>query len=471
MGNETHFGMVGLGVMGRNLLLNIADHGIPVSGYDTNQQQVDRLHSEAAGKPARGFTDLKQFVGSLARPRSIMMLVPAGAPVDSVISTFKPLLEPDDFLIDSGNSYFKDTDRRATELSSSGIGFIGMGISGGESGARRGPSMMAGGQEKDYAHIKATLEAVAAKADGQPCVAHVGTGSAGHYVKMVHNGIEYGLMQLISECYDLMKRGWGMETAEIAEVIAGWATSDIGGFLLEITATVLSKKDDETGRLLVDLIKDEAKQKGTGKWTSQDAMDLRVPVPTIDAAVAARDMSDLKMERVAAASTYGRSLKRGNADVEGLKAALHGAMLVTYAQGMAQLRTASTTYGYGTDLATVAAIWRAGCIIRSALLPAIMNAYTAAPDLPNLLVDPSVVKTIRTLEGSMRGIVCTAVGSQIPVPAMMASLAYLDGYTSERLPANLIQAQRDFFGAHTYARLDKEGVFHTDWSTTEKTAR
>jgi 6-phosphogluconate dehydrogenase len=461
----SEFGMVGLGVMGRNLLLNIAEHGRSVSGYDLGQDKVDALHSEAGGKPARGFTDLQAFVKSLKTPRCITMLVPAGDPVDQVIASFKPYLEPGDLLIDSGNSYYKDTDRRIEELAKTGIGFFGMGISGGESGARHGPSMMAGGSPEDYEKVRVPLELVAAKAeDGTPCVAHVGTGSAGHYVKMVHNGIEYGIMQLLGETYDLMHRGWGMSNAEIASTMDEWATSDLGGFLVEITAEVLKKKDDITGNDLVDMVKDEAKQKGTGKWTSQDAMDLRVPVPTIDAAVSARDMSDLKDERVIASKILQTQAGQPSKDLGLLRDALYVSMVASYAQGMCQLRAASTANKYGVKMAEVASIWRAGCIIRSALLKPIHQAFTENADLANLLIAPNLHNTVLQRLNSLRGLITQAINIHIPVPCYMASLAYIDGYASERLPANLTQSQRDYFGAHTYARIDKPGVFHTEWA-------
>jgi len=461
----SEFGMVGLGTMGRNLLLNIADHGRSVSGYDLGQDKVDLLASESQGRPTLGFTDAAAFAKSLRRPRCITMLVPAGSPVDAVIQSFKPYLEPGDLIIDGGNSYFKDTDRRIAELAPTGIAFFGMGISGGESGARHGPSMMAGGSEADYDKVRGVLELVAAKADdGRPCVARVGNGSAGHYVKMVHNGIEYGIMQLIAETYDLMKRSWGFSNEQLAEIYGTWAKSDIGGFLLEITETVLKKKDGETGKYLVDLIRDEAKEKGTGKWTSQDAMDLRVSVPSIDAAVCARELSDLKAERVAASKTLATQAVQGEKDVARLREALSIAMITAYTQGMAQLRVASGEYNYGVQMEPVAAIWRAGCIIRSVLLKNIMDAYTANADLPNLLVDPGIQETVKQRIGSLRWLANQAVATHVPMPCFMASLAYIDAYSSERLPANLIQAQRDFFGTHTYERIDKPGVFHTEWA-------
>ena len=461
----SEFGMVGLGTMGRNLLLNIADHNRSVSGYDLGQDKVDLLASESQGHPTMGFTDAAAFAKSLKRPRCITMLVPAGKPVDAVIETFRPYLEPGDLIIDGGNSYFKDTDRRIAELAPTGIAFFGMGISGGESGARHGPSMMAGGSEEDYAKVRGVLELVAAKAeDGRPCVARVGNGSGGHYVKMVHNGIEYGIMQLIAETYDLMKRSWGFSNEQMADVYGEWSKSDIGGFLLEITETVLRKKDDETGKYLVDLIKDEAKEKGTGKWTSQDAMDIRVAVPSIDAAVCAREFSDIKAERVAASKTLATPGSAGEQDLAKLREALSVGMIVAYAQGMAQLRLASTEYNYGVKMEPVAAIWRAGCIIRSVLLKNIMAAFSANPDLPNLLVDPGLQSVVKSRIDSLRWLASQAVATHIPMPCFMASLAYVDAYASERLPANLIQAQRDYFGAHTYERIDKPGIFHTEWA-------
>jgi len=459
--------MVGLGTMGRALLLNMADHGFAVAGLDTDTGKVDALHTEGAGKPVKGFTDGAAFVASIRKPRAIMMLVPAGAPVDSVIKSLVPHLESGDFLIDGGNSYFKDTDRRAKELTAEGLGFIGMGVSGGESGARHGPSMMPGGTAENYERIRPIVEAVAAKFEGEPCVALMGSGSAGHYVKTVHNGIEYAVMQLISEVYDVMKQALAMSNEEIAQVFSEWNDAELQSFLVQITTTVLRYKDEKTGGDLVDLISDKAKQKGTGKWTSQDAMDLGSPIPTIDVAVAAREMSGLKPERIEAAKvlkptavSYPYAKAEAIAD---LRSALFTAVLISYAQGLALLREASKEYGYGTNLETVAKVWRAGCIIRSRSLENIRAAYAANPDLANLLVDPSISTTVLEHEGALRRTVLGAIQASIPVPSLSASIAYLDGYRSERLPANLIQGQRDLFGAHTYERLDMEGSFHTLW--------
>jgi len=461
------FGMVGLGTMGRALLLNMADHGFAVAGLDTDSGKVDALHSEGSGKPVKGFTDAAQFVASIRKPRAIMMLVPAGPPVDSVIHSLTAHLESDDFLIDGGNSYFKDTERRAKELTQQGLGFIGMGVSGGESGARHGPSMMPGGTPENYERIKPILEAVAAKFEGEPCVALMGSGSAGHYVKTVHNGIEYAVMQLISEIYDVMKRALAMSNEEIALVFSDWNDAELQSFLVQITTTVLRYKDEKTGEDLVDLISDKAKQKGTGKWTSQDAMDLGSPIPTIDVAVAAREMSGLKSERVEAAKILKPSWTNfpypKNDAISDLRSGLYAAMLISYAQGLALLKEASHEYGFGTDLQTVAKVWRAGCIIRSRSLETIRAAYEANPELANLLVDPAISAIVLEHEGGLRRAVLGAIQASIPVPSLSASIAYLDGYRSERLPANLIQGQRDLFGAHTYERLDAEGSFHTHW--------
>lgn len=464
---EFDFGMVGLGTMGRALLLNMADHGFSVAGLDTDPGKVSALHTEGAGKSAKGFTDAAEFAKKIRKPRAIMMLVPAGAPVDSVIHALTPHLETGDFLIDGGNSYFKDTDRRAKELTAQGFGFIGMGVSGGESGARHGPSMMPGGTPENYERIREIVEAVAAKFEGEPCVALMGSGSAGHYVKTVHNGIEYGVMQLISEIYDVMKRVLGMPNPEIAEVFSEWNASELQSFLVEITTVVLRFKDDKSGFDLVDLISDKAKQKGTGKWTSQDAMDLGMPIPTIDVAVAAREMSGLKDERILAsnflppaASEY--AFEKQDA-IDDLKSALYTGMLISYTQGLALLREASAEYGYGTNIETVAKIWRAGCIIRSKSLETIRAAYSENPELPNLLLNPNIAAIVLTHEAGLRRAVMGAIQASIPVPSLSASIAYLDAYRSERLPSNLIQAQRDLFGAHTYERTDMEGSFHTQW--------
>ena len=460
---EFDFGMIGLGTMGRNLLLNLADHGASVAGYNPSAAKVELLKQEGAGKPVEGFLDMKLFVASLRKPRAIMLLVPAGAAVDDVLSKLDGLIEPGDLVIDGGNSYFKDTDRRFKALQEKGIGFFGMGVSGGEEGARHGPSMMAGGPSDFYERVQPLLEAAAAKApDGTPCVKLLGAGASGHYVKMVHNGIEYGMMQQIAEVYDILHRGLGWDSDRIADQFGEWSRGAFGGFLLEITATVLHHKED--GKNLVDSVQDAAKQKGTGKWTSQEAMDLPVPIPTIDAAVSARDLSSLKDERIRASQVFPAFVTAAPPPVvDQLGTALHLGFLATYAQGLEMLRVASNTYHYGLSIAEVASVWRAGCIIRSALLPEITRVFTNDPGLTNLLADPKVAVFAAENLGGLRTVLAAAAAAGIPAPSLAASYNYIIGYATPRLPANLIQAQRDFFGAHTYERVDKAGTFHTKW--------
>ncbi len=473
------FGMIGLGTMGRNLVLNIADHGFSVAGLDRDAAKVATLHQEAAGtskvtgKPrsVQGTVEMAAFIASLKTPRRVMMLVPAGAAVDSVIADLLPHLQPADLIIDGGNSHYTDTDRRVKALAEKGLRFVGVGVSGGELGARFGPAMMPGGDPAAWEILKPIFEAVAAKApDGQPCVAYMGAGPAGHYVKMAHNGIEYGVMQLIAETYDLLRRGLGLSVAEIAAEFDKWnATPELQSFLVQITAIVLRQPDDrDPARPLIDAIRDRARSKGTGKWTSQSAMDLQVPLFTVDAAVSARDISARDAERTAAAPTLTGPSPNFAADRAALLAALpqalYCALVMCYAQGLDLLRVASTEYGYGTDLATVARIWRAGCIIRAALLEEITDAYEANPALPNILVDPTIGAHVVSRQAGLRLIAQTYISLGIPAPALLSSLAYFDSYRTARLPANLIQAQRDYFGAHTYERFDAEGTFHTMWS-------
>ena len=463
--------MVGLGVMGRNLVLNMADHGYSVVGYDRDETKVTALKKEGAGKKVEAVSSPDELVARLTKPRAVMMLVPAGKPVDSVIRDMLPRLEAGDFLIDGGNSHFTDTDLRSKTLSERGIKFIGVGISGGEQGARHGPSMMPGGDPKSYEHVRPIFEACAAKVNGEPCVAHLGPGSAGHYVKMVHNGIEYGLMQLISETYALMKLGLGLNDDELHEVYAEWNRGELASFLLEITADIFCQVDDKTGKRLVDVILDAAKQKGTGMWTSQDAMSLQVPTPTIDVAVSMRDLSSIKSERQAASRVLHGPSGKIAADrqtfLNQLRSAFYAGMVLTYAQGMAQLRKASEAYNYGLNLETVARIWRGGCIIRAALLEDIRRAFSAKPDLANLLLDSSLGEGVMKRQGDLRAVCVAAAAAGIAAPGLMVSLGYFDGYHSEWLPANLIQAQRDCFGAHTYERVDEKGTFHTEWRVSE----
>ncbi|KAF1853373.1 phosphogluconate dehydrogenase (NADP(+)-dependent, decarboxylating) [Elizabethkingia miricola] len=461
-----NFGIVGLGVMGRNLLLNMADHGFAVAGLDMDQEKAGSLQNEAQ-KDHQIFAtvDPEAFVKSLESPRAIMLLVPAGSAVDGAIGTLLPLLDEGDIIIDGGNTYFSDTDRRYQELSSKGIHFFGMGISGGESGARRGASMMPGGDKVAYERLRPIFEAIAAKVDDAPCVEFLGNGSAGNYVKMVHNGIEYGIMQLIAETYDIMKNVYHLEHEVIQESFEQWNREELNSFLIEITGAILKRKEENT--FLVDLISDWAKSKGTGKWTSQNAMDLQVPVPVIDAAVNMRDMSKYKLERIQASKllTWQNASKVDPVDLEHLKAGLYFAIITTYAQGLAQLRIASDTYGYGLNLETVCKIWRGGCIIRATLLEDFRKAFALQPDLPNVLLDREIAAKLNASQASIRSIIRDAIQNGTPVSAWMNALSYFDAYRAENLPTNLIQAQRDFFGAHTYERIDKEGVFHTRWES------
>ena len=395
------------------------------------------------------------------------MLHPAGTPVDAVIRELLPHLEAGDLIADCGNSHFKDTNLRADALMQSGIQYLGIGVSGGEEGARRGPSMMPGGPRNAYDRIADVLEAVAAHVDGDPCVAYLGPGSAGHYVKMVHNGIEYAVMCQISEVYDLMKRGLGLDDDALHDVFAKWAQGDSASYLLEITANIFREKDPDTGKRLIDVVLDVAKQLGTGKWASEDALDIAVPTPSIDAAVTARALSAKKDQRKRASEKLSGPAEEFEGDrdafVEDLGEALHAAMIVSYAQGMALLAGASREYGYDLDLETVASIWRGGCIIRAAMLRDIRHAYASDPDLDNLLIDDELGKRVESRQAQLRSALATAVKLGIPAMGLASALAYYDSYRSAWLPANLVQAQRDYFGAHTYERVDEKGVFHTHW--------
>ncbi len=463
-------GMVGLGTMGCNLVLNMVEHGFAVAGYDADPAKVTALRQQAAGKDILAAGTLEAFLAALRPPRLIMMLVPAGAPVDEVIrELMRHDLRAGDILVDGGNSHFTDTQLRQMTLAEDGLHLLGVGISGGAEGARHGPSLMPGGHREAYERVRPVFEAIAARVNGEPCVTYCGPGAAGHYVKMVHNGIEYGLMRLISETYDLMKRGLGLNDDELHAVYAAWSQSEIRGYLIEITADIFLTVDARTGKRLIDLIRPVAKQKGTGMWTSQEAMELRVPVPTIDIAVSMRDLSAFEADRLAASQTLkgpapgGRFEGDRQAFIEQLRAALHAGMLLTYTQGMVLLRVASREHGYGFNLEKIARIWRGGCIIRSVLLDKIVAAYEAKPELTTLLLDPSIAAELSGLEKDMRGVVNAAVQWGIPVPGFMASLGYYDACRSAWQPANLVQAQRDYFGAHTYERIDAKGVFHTKW--------
>jgi 6-phosphogluconate dehydrogenase len=460
-------GMVGLGVMGHNLSLNMADHGFSVAGFDLDAQKVQGFQPENSAQRIQGFSSLSEMAAALKSPRALLLLVPAGPAVDAVIRDVLPVFRPGDVLIDGGNSFYKDTALRQKMLAEKGIALLGMGVSGGESGARHGPSLMPGGPREGYERVCKILDAVAAKVDGEPCEAYCGPGAAGHYVKMVHNGLEYGLMELIAESYDLLKRGLHLDETQIQGIFSRWNQTEVNSFLVEITADILSKLDERTGKRLVDLILDEARQKGTGKWTSQDAMDLQVPLLTVDAAVSIRDISGLKEERETACRMLAGPEQVIEQDhdhfIELLRQSLYSGMILTFAQGMALLRTASHEYQYDIDLQTIARIWRGGCIIRSTLLDPIRQAFRANTDLPNLLLDPTLGGEVMKYQPALRAVVTAAAEAGIPAAGFMASLSYYDAYRSDWLPANLIQAQRDFFGAHNYERVDDKGLFHTVW--------
>jgi 6-phosphogluconate dehydrogenase len=470
MGKEgCDIGLIGLGVMGRNFVLNMADRGFSVAVYNRTTEKTETfMKEEVGGRDIRAGYSLEEFVGNLRRPRAAIIMVSAGKAVDAVIDELLPLLDSGDVVIDSGNSHFPDTDRRGASLEEKGMLYLGMGISGGELGARHGPSLMPGGPKEGYERVEPILKAAAAHVNGEACVTYLGPASAGHYVKMVHNGIEYGLEQLIAETYDLMKRGLGLNNDELHEVYARWNREELASYLIEITAAIFTRVDEETGKRLVDVILDIARQKGTGIWTSQDAMDLRVPVPTIDIAVSMRCLSEIKDQRKSASQFMpGPEIQvedRKEDFVRKLKNGLYAATIVTYAQGLSLLRRASDSRKYNLNMEAVARIWRGGCIIRAALLEDLRDAFQEKPDLPNLLLDPRLGRDVLSRLPDWRTVVSKAAEWGIPTPGLMVSLAYFDAYRSERLPANLTQAQRDYFGAHTYERVDAEGTFHTEWN-------
>ncbi|WP_423762558.1 NADP-dependent phosphogluconate dehydrogenase [Burkholderia sp. NLJ2] len=470
MGKQA-IGVIGLAVMGRNLALNIESRGYAVSVYNRSREKTDELIAEFPGRNLVPTSTLEEFVASLETPRRILMMVKAGEATDATIASLKPLLEKGDVLIDGGNTHFTDTIRRNQELAQSGLHFIGTGVSGGEEGALRGPSIMPGGQRDAYDLVEPILKQIAAKApsDDEPCVAYMGPDGAGHYVKMVHNGIEYGDMQLIAESYSVLKNVAGLTNDELGAVYTEWNQGELDSYLIEITSKIFGKKDEETGKHLVDVILDRAAQKGTGKWTSQNALDLGVPLPLITESVFARVLSSLKTERVAASKILsGPAAAPFDGDraafVEAVRRALYLSKVISYAQGFAQLRTASGEYGWNLDLGTIAKIFRAGCIIRARFLQKITDAYAKDPALANLLLDPYFKDIAANYQASLRDVVVAAVKAGVPVPAFASAVAYFDSYRSERLPANLVQAQRDFFGAHTFERTDKPGSFHANWS-------
>jgi 6-phosphogluconate dehydrogenase len=464
------FGVIGLAVMGENLALNVERNGFPVAVYNRSREKTDRFMAERAGdKNVKATYSLEDFVASLERPRRILVMVKAGGPVDAVIGQLKPLLEAGDMIIDGGNSLYEDTERRVKDLEPSGLGFIGMGVSGGEEGALNGPSLMPGGTRAAYGEIEHIVTKIAAQVDDGPCVTYIGPGGAGHYVKMVHNGIEYGDMQLIAEAYDLMKNVLGLDHAQLHEVFAEWnLTDELNSFLIEITADIFTNLDEETGKPLVELIVDAAGQKGTGRWTVINALEMGVAIPTIGAAVNARILSSIKSERVAASKQLSGPSQRFDGDakayVNKIRDALYCSKICSYAQGMALIGAASQRYDYGIDLGETARIWKGGCIIRAGFLNKIKHAYDENPSLANLLLAPEFKQTILDRQSAWREVVSMAANLGIPVPAFSASLDYFDSYRRDRLPQNLTQAQRDYFGAHTYERVDQEGVFHHEWT-------
>jgi 6-phosphogluconate dehydrogenase len=466
---KQQIGVIGLAVMGKNLALNIESRGYSVAVYNRSSDKTEEfLKTEAKGKNFVGVHSIEEFVNSLERPRKILLMVKAGAPTDATIDSLKPYLEKGDILIDGGNTFFQDTIRRNKELEATGIHFIGTGVSGGEEGALKGPSIMPGGQKEAYELVRPILEAISAKVEGDPCCTYIGPNGAGHYVKMVHNGIEYGDMQLISEAYFIMKHVLGLNAQELHEVFAEWNKGELDSYLIEITADIFTKIDEETGKPLVDVILDTAGQKGTGKWTSQSALDLGVPLPIITESVFARFISAMKEERVKASKLLkGPEVKAFEGDkeelIEAVRKALYMSKICSYAQGFAQMRAASEEYDWNLRYGDIAMIFRGGCIIRAQFLQKIKDAYDLNPNLTNLLLDPYFKEIVENYQSALRQVLAVAIERGIPVPAFSSALAYYDSYRTETLPANLLQAQRDYFGAHTYQRVDKEGIFHTEW--------
>lgn len=466
--SKQQIGVIGLAVMGENLAMNIESRGYSVSVYNRSREKTDEMLEETKGKKIVGTFSVEEFVHSLEKPRKILLMVKAGAATDATIEQLKPHLEKGDIIIDGGNTYFADTQRRNQELSELGLHFIGTGVSGGEEGALHGPSIMPGGQKEAYDLVAPIFQDIAAKVNGEACTTYIGPDGAGHYVKMVHNGIEYGDMQLISESYFMLKHVLGLNAEELHKVFAEWNKGELDSYLIEITADIFTKKDDETGKPLVDMILDTAGQKGTGKWTSQSALDLGVPLPIITESVFARFISAMKQERVDASKVLsGPDAKPFDGDrdafIESIRKALYLSKICSYAQGFAQMRAASEEYGWDLSYGDIAMIFRGGCIIRAQFLQKIKEAYDRDPALKNLLLDPYFKEIAESYQQSLREIISAAVMSGIPVPSFSAALSYFDSYRTETLPANLIQAQRDYFGAHTYQRIDKEGIFHTEW--------
>jgi len=470
MTRTASIGLIGLGVMGQNLALNIERNGFPIAVYDREPAVLDAFIARETGKQIIGAHTPEEFVHSLERPRKIILLVKAGDPVDWTIDLIKPFLEQGDIIIDGGNSHFKDTERRQRDLATSGLFMIGSGTSGGEKGALLGPSLMPGGDAQAYEHIRPIWEAIAAKVPDGPCVTYIGPGGSGHFVKMVHNGIEYGDMELIAEAYGIMRHGFGQGVDQLADIFDEWNRGDLESYLIEITAKILRVKDEDTGKPLVDLILDKAGQKGTGKWTSQLALDLGVPIPTIDAAIVARVLSSQKEARVEASKRISvRTTGKYGQLTETVKGYIHDALyaskICSYAQGMNLIKTGSDEFGWNINLSEIARIWQGGCIIRAKFLGKIKEAYLRTPDLRTLLLDDEFNSKIDKAQSGWRIIVSTSMQQGLPLLAMSASLGYFDMYRAANLPLNLTQAQRDFFGSHTYERVDKPelGFVHTEW--------
>lgn len=465
---KNQIGVIGLAVMGKNLALNIESRGFAVSVYNRSREKTDALLQEAAGKQLTGTYTIEEFVNSLAVPRKILIMVQAGQATDATIEQLLPHLDQGDIIIDGGNAHFPDTQRRSKYLEEKGFRFIGAGVSGGEEGALKGPAIMPGGQESAYKLVEPILTSISAKVNGDPCCTYIGPDGAGHYVKMVHNGIEYGDMQLICEAYHLLTTVLGVETKELHSIFTEWNNGELDSYLIEITADIFSKYDEETGKPMVDVILDSAGQKGTGKWTSQSALDLGVPLSMITESVFSRFLSALKEERVAASKVLqGPASKPFTGDkaefIENVRKALYTSKIVSYAQGFAQMRAASDEFGWNLRYGDIAMIFRGGCIIRSRFLHNIKEAYDRDPELKNLLLDPYFKNIVESYQDAWRQVVAAAVAYGVPVPGFASALAYFDSYRTERLPANLLQAQRDYFGAHTFKRVDKVGTFHYNW--------
>ncbi|OHV07625.1 NADP-dependent phosphogluconate dehydrogenase [Kushneria phosphatilytica] len=466
---KQQIGVIGMAVMGRNLALNIESRGYTVSIYNRSRAKTDEVMAENPDSRLVPLYDIEEFVDSLEKPRRILLMVQAGEATDKTIEALRPHLDNGDILIDGGNTPYEDTIRRNQELSELGLNFIGTGVSGGEEGALKGPSIMPGGQKEAYDMVAPILEEIAARAeDGEPCVTYVGPDGAGHYVKMVHNGIEYGDMQLIAEAYSILKGTLGLSNAQLAEIFSEWNEGELDSYLIDITSRIFTKKDDKTGQDVVDIILDSAGQKGTGKWTSKSALDLGVPLPLITESVFARFISSLKEERVAASKVLsGPEPKPLSGDekafIENVRKALYLSKIASYAQGFAQMRAASDAHDWNLNYGEIAKLFRAGCIIRARFLQKITDAYQNNPKLDNLLMDPYFADIADRYQQALRDVVSHAVQNGVPVPTFSSAIAYYDSYRSETLPANLIQAQRDFFGAHTYKRIDEEGTFHTEW--------